>query len=110
MVSMTSASRYVTSASRYQSRSSSNVRPRYDSTELFDSTKLAKAEPIDFRRHINKLHYTKKIHSRSRYYTIIDYCFYYIISLNKKQQKKNNKILATDYVLDCLEFLFLLDD
>ena len=39
--------------------------------------------------------------------------FYYIISLNKKKQNKNNnnnKILAMDYVLDSLEFLFLHDD
>ena len=31
--------------------------------------------------------------------------FYYIISLNKKSNN-NNKILAMDYVLDSLEFLF----
>ena len=34
--------------------------------------------------------------------------FYYIISLSKKSN--NNKILAIDYVLDSLEFLFLHDD
>ena len=33
--------------------------------------------------------------------------FYHIISLNKKKQNNNNnKILAMDYVLDSLEFLF----
>ena len=32
--------------------------------------------------------------------------FYYIISLNKKSNN-NNKILAMDYVLDSVEFLFL---
>ena len=31
--------------------------------------------------------------------------FYYIISRNKKE-KNNNKILAMNYVLDSLEFLF----
>ena len=29
-----------------------------------------------------------------------------IISLNKKKKQQNNKILAVDYVLDSLEFLF----
>ena len=38
--------------------------------------------------------------------------FYYIISLSKKKSNNNNnnKILAMDYVLDSLEFLFLHDD
>ena len=36
--------------------------------------------------------------------------FYYIISLSKKSNNNNNKILAIDYVLDSLEFLFLHDD
>ena len=37
--------------------------------------------------------------------------FYYIISLSKKSNNNNNnKILAMDYVLDSLEFLFLHDD
>ena len=36
--------------------------------------------------------------------------FYYIISLNKKKSNNNNKILAMDYVLDCLEFLSFLHD
>ena len=34
--------------------------------------------------------------------------FFYINSLNKKSNN-NNKILAMDYVLDSLEFLFLHD-
>ena len=36
--------------------------------------------------------------------------FYYIISLLKQKSNNNNKILAMDYVLDSLEFLFLQDD
>ena len=36
--------------------------------------------------------------------------FYYIISLSKKKSNNNNRILAMDYVLDSLEFLFLHDD
>ena len=32
--------------------------------------------------------------------------FYYIISLSKKSNNSNNKILTMDYVLDSLEFLF----
>ena len=32
--------------------------------------------------------------------------FFYIISLNKKSNNNNNIILAIDYVLDSLEFLF----
>ena len=35
--------------------------------------------------------------------------FYYIVSLNKKSNN-NNRILAMNYVLDGLEFLFLHDD
>ena len=34
----------------------------------------------------------------------------YIISLNKKSNNNNNKILAMDNVLDSIEFLFLHDD
>ena len=37
--------------------------------------------------------------------------FYYIISLFKKKiNNNNNKILAMEYALDSLEFLFLHDD
>ena len=36
--------------------------------------------------------------------------FYYIISLLKQKSNNNNKILAMDYVLDSLGFLFFLQD